>query len=608
MPGDLHRAGRFGVSLLAVAGGCSRAVPTARDAAPPDAVSVVATPRSFDEAGAGPSAATLLVQGFARDGEAATDRLASACDDRGAYLELRRAATASLSAWRRWAVPSADAAFGPQVAIQESGGSIGALDRAMQSHDCDGVRNAAYNIGGAFRIAEYMRADMPPPAVAQALSDAAYRLGQAVLESTSFVPEGDDATMADVLGLLDFLDAGTRALGLDVSADAAPLARLREAHTLAEVTDRASIVRATGVLGASIRRTLRSEGLATTLTYRTLRDAPDISALTLPRPAAPADPVRAAIGRRLFLDRRLSRGGSRACATCHVPSRAYSDGLVAPASLDPSVHLRRNTPSLLYAPLEAVLTWDGRVRTADRQALMVLHTRAEMGASDEDMVRAVASDASYAESFVEAFPKAGGVTPANIALALAAYEASALVPGTAAIDRFARGDDAALSRDARAGLDVFAGKGRCARCHVPPLFGGSRPPDFTAPVFAVLGVPSAPGSRSVDQDPGAGSGTFRVPTVRNVGRTAPYFHNGRYPTLEQVVDFYDRGGGNADDEASGASASSGVNHHAPRVPNQDPEVRPLHLSAEEKRVLLVFMRRALEDAPLEGEGEPGVGK
>src|ERR1019366_9339853 len=240
----------------------------------------------------------------------------------------------------------------------------------------------------------------------------------------------------------------------------------------------------TGVTGAAIRRALRAlpgEHLTPTLMYRALEDAPDIEALTLPRPAQPADPARATLGQRLFFDRRLSRGTSRSCATCHVPSRAYADGLVVPISLDPTAPLRRNTPSLLYAPLEARLTWDGRVRTADRQALMVIHTTTEMGSTDAEMTRAVAADSTYAESFRAAFDD--GITPQNIGQALAAFESKTFVPGSAPIDRFARGDDAALPTDARAGLDVFAGKARCARCHVPPVFGGSRPPDFTAPVF-----------------------------------------------------------------------------------------------------------------------------
>ena len=180
------------------------------------------------------------------------------------------------------------------------------------------------------------------------------------------------------------------------------------------------------------------------------------------------------------------------------------------------------------------------------------------------------------------------VTPGDIGLALSAFEAQKLVPDQAPIDRFGRGDDAALSSDSRAGLDVFAGKGRCARCHIPPVFGGSRPPDFTVPVFSVLGVPAAPGEHVLDADRGRAvvtgraqdEGAFKVPTVRDTGKTAPYFHHGRYATLEQVVDFYDQGGGRG----------LGMT-----VDNQDPEVRPLHLSAEEKRVLLVFLREALDD-------------
>ena len=526
------------------------------------------------------SATARLLASYARDGMAATDRLVAECADVPAYLAVRRSAAALLSVWRVSIRMPAEAAFGPEITLQEAGGSIGALDRAMQSGDCQGVRDAAGNLGGAFQVSlnAVERRDVPPQVMGQALSDASYRLGQAVLESTSFVPEGDDAAAADVAGFVDFLEDGTQAAGLRVEAAMAPLHRLRDVARLTDVTDRAAIVRATGILGRAIREALHAVGLATTLMIRPLHGFSDPSALTLPRPAAPTDAAKADLGRRLFFDARLSPDRSRACATCHVPARSFADGLVAPASRDPSAPLRRNTPSLLYAPLEAVLTWDGRVRTADAQALMVIHTPAEMGLRDEDIVRVLAADATYVAAFRSAFGAA--VTVADVGLALAAYEASALVPGTARVDRFARGEIAALSADESAGLDVFAGKGRCARCHVPPVFAGSRPPDFTAPVFAVLGVPARPGATVVDADRGR-DGAFRVPTVRNVGRTAPYFHNGRTPTLEDVVDFYDRGGGRG----------FGLD-----VPRQDPEVRPLHLSAEERRTLLVFLREALDDA------------
>jgi cytochrome c peroxidase len=547
-----------------------------------------------------------LLAGIALDGAAAADALASDGDggtlDRARYLAARRCATAMLSYWRRHLPIAGETAFGPEVATDEAGGAVGALDRAMQSGNVTGAARAAERLAAAFHVTSMALAtrEVSRGAVGQAASDAVYRAGEAALEATPWVPEGDDAALADVLGFVDMAIGGSQALGLDVGTALAPLEAARSLKMLVDLRDRAAFVRATGTAGSAIRRALRAlpgERLAPELLYRPLDAANDIAALTLPKPAWPVTSATAALGERLFTDHRLSRGGVRACTSCHDPARAYDDGRATPASLVPGTPLLRNTPTLLYAPLEARLMWDGRVRTADRQALRVLHAAAEMGATDNAMVRAVSADAAYAIGFRSAFEADGGaagpdagdmaswVTPANIGRALAAYEASAFVPGRAPIDRFARGDTGALTADERAGLDVFAGKGRCARCHVPPVFGGSRPPDFTAPIFAVLGVPSSPASGVLDADLGRGDGAFRVPTVRNIARTAPYFHNGGFATLEEVVDFYDRGGG----RALGFP-----------VENQDPEVRPLTLSPEDKRVLLVFLRSALSD---EGSGE-----
>jgi cytochrome c peroxidase len=581
--GHSHRLFAVVALALVLPLGCSRAERTADGGATPGvaAASSGTAALARDAAGVPPvGAATTLLRGLAQKGRVAAERLAADCDDRSAYLDLRRAALASLSAWRRSNGMAAEATFGPEVALQEAGGSLGALDRAMTSRDCRAAGEAVWNIGSAFHMADDVlgRREIHPAVFAQALSDAAYRLGEATLEATAYVPEGDDAALADVHGLLDFLERGIRAADLDVGSLLAPLLRLRQARTLSEVTGRAALVQATGVLGASIRSAALTRGVVIWRMIRPLVDTPEVSALTLPRPAATSDAAQASLGKELFFDRRLSRGQVRSCATCHIPERAFTDGRVAPTSLDPTTPLRRNTPSLLYAPLEALLLWDGSVRTADRQAMRVIHTRGEMGLTDQEMTGVVSSVPAYETGFRGAFQEEA--TPLDIGLALSAYEASAFVPGHAPIDRFARGDATALSPSASAGLDVFAGKGRCARCHVPPVFAGSRPPDFTAPIFAVLGVPSAPGARAVDTDRGR-DGAFKVPSVRNVARTAPYFHHGRYPTLEQVVDFYDRGGGRG----------LGL-----EVPNQDPEIRALHLSAEEKRVLLVFMREGLEDA------------
>ena len=124
---------------------------------------------------------------------------------------------------------------------------------------------------------------------------------------------------------------------------------------------------------------------------------------------------------------------------------------------------------------------------------------------------------------------------------------------------------------------------------MPPFFGGSRPLDFAVPVFAVIGVPVSPAGHALDPDRGralithraADERAFKTPTVRDVARTAPYFHHGRFARLEDVVAFYNKGGGRG---------------FGLEVPNQDPDVRPLQLTAEEERALLVFLREALLDA------------
>jgi cytochrome c peroxidase len=262
-----------------------------------------------------------------------------------------------------------------------------------------------------------------------------------------------------------------------------------------------------------------------------------------------------------FSDVRLSKNG-RSCATCHDPKRAFTDGKKTPPGLS------RNAPSLLYAAPQAAFFWDGRTATAATQAIAVIHSREEMGLTDEEL-------SARTKLPIE-----------KVGRALAAYE-DTLVPATAPIDRFARGDESALTPRARAGFDVFV-RARCTRCHVPPLFGGSRPTDFATPIFAALGVPKGPQLKELDPDRGRAAITadpkderaFKTPSLRNAAKTAPYFHHGAFPTLESVLDFYLQGGGRG----------AGLD-----VPNQDPDVQKLALEPEERANILDFMRNALAD-------------
>ncbi|MBK9258959.1 MAG: hypothetical protein IPM54_03910 [Polyangiaceae bacterium] len=529
-------------------------------------------------------------------------------DDRD-YLAFRRALAAGAPLWRRREMLAGEVIFGPLRSVDEAGGALSRLDAALVQTDPKAAREALDTLGAPLRlfVETSKTIAFSPSIVAQGLSTAAYDLGLLAAEANPGLPDGLPAVLADCLGTLDFIERGADILAASaagktaetlaaVTLQIAPLRkRLDDAVSPGVFEDRASFVLMTGKLGVALRRLATSAGLSVKLPYRPRVSATPneidepVSAFTVPLRNVGDDALAdawVALGRALFFDKRLSTGGVRACATCHVPEKGLSDAVARPQSLDPSVKLR-HTPTLLYGSLQAAYLWDGRVLTAERQALGVIHAKAEMGLSDDEIVRVLERADELRPLFAAvAAPK---VTPDVVARALSAFQARAFVPTDADIDRFARGEEGALSSASRAGFDVFAGKGRCARCHVPPLFGGSRPRDFAVPIFAVLGVPTAPDATTIDPDLGRGSVThraadehaFKTPTVRNVVRTAPYFHHGAYRTLEQVVDFYDRGGGR------GLGLS---------VPNQDPDVRKLSLSVDEKRVLLEFMRVALVDA------------
>ena len=502
----------------------------------------------------------------------------SGCIERARYLALRRSLARAIPLVRYSFAPLAELIVGPAVVIGETAGTLAELDLAR---DCDEQRKALFQIDRALQLldAELARHGPDKRAVIHGLSDAAFLLGAEALESTAGTPNEADAVEADLDGLQSGIEDGARAFatdhGVKVALPARPHGRL--AMTLASAA-----------LGEELRAMGARAGVTVGPLYEPLVAGP-VSALTLPKSLVATSPARVALGDALFHARKLSRGGARACTGCHDPARAWSDGRPTPSSLDAhEAPLLRNTPSLLYAPVAATLHWDGRIRTADAQALNVIHARAEMGLSTEELLRVLAADPPLRAQFVAAFDD--GITEANVGHALAAYESSVLVPARSPLDRLSRGDTSGWSDELTRGLEVFARRGRCARCHVPPTFGGSRPPDFTAPIYAVLGVPNKPGSKQLDADPGRFAFTkkpqdlraFRTPTVRNVGATAPYFHHGAFPSLEEVVDFYDRGGGKA----------LGLD-----VGNQDPDVRPLALTAEERRVLLVFLREGLREGP-----------
>ena len=244
------------------------------------------------------------------------------------------------------------------------------------------------------------------------------------------------------------------------------------------------------------------------------------------------------VGRRLFFDRRLSRDASIACSSCHDPQRAFSDGrAIAVGVFDRPG--RRNAPAIINRGYGRLFFWDGRAASLEEQVLKPIEDPNEM-------------DLPIAEAATRI-----GLPLAEIAQALASFVRS-ILSGDSPFDHFINGDLSALTAEQQAGLMLFRGKANCIACHVGP--------NFTDERLHNTGIAWRDGKFA---DAGAGHGDFKTPTHREIVRTAPYMHDGSIASLKDVLEYYNRGGNTN--------------------PQLDPELHPLHLSAKEKRSLLLFL-------------------
>lgn len=297
-------------------------------------------------------------------------------------------------------------------------------------------------------------------------------------------------------------------------------------------------------------------------------------------------PALVVLGGRLFSEPALSGPGTRACASCHVPSRAFTDGLARATRLDGRGPVARHTPTLLNAALSPAQFADVRAPTLEEQVVRVLENPAEMSSSTARAASALAGRAEYQALFRDAYGDrnvdANAVTSRRLRDALAAYVRS-LIALDSRFDRAVRGDTALLSAAERRGFNLFTGKAGCGTCHFAPLFNGTTPPLFRSADLEVIGTPVSP-LRPTLLDPDSGRGAidhlplhlraFKTPTVRNAVLTAPYMHNGAFRTLDEVLTFYDKGGG------AGAGA---------KIEGQTLSPQPLHLTADERAALKSFM-------------------
>jgi cytochrome c peroxidase len=255
------------------------------------------------------------------------------------------------------------------------------------------------------------------------------------------------------------------------------------------------------------------------------------------------------LGEKLFYDAVLSNGNNRNCASCHKPELAFSDGLPTSASLKGGF-IKRNAPSISYASLQHGQFWDMRRSDLESQTTDVIENAEEMHGSLKEAALKLQKDSGYQQLFQKAFAGSETIKVWQIQNALASYIRS-LATFQSRFDAYMNGDAAVMNAEEIKGFNLFMGKAKCGTCHFMPLFNGTVPPSFQKTESEVLGTPADAAAAKLDADEGRYvmhplpqlMRSFKTPTVRNAALTAPYMHNGVYKTLEEVMNFYNKGGG-----------------------------------------------------------------
>lgn len=292
-----------------------------------------------------------------------------------------------------------------------------------------------------------------------------------------------------------------------------------------------------------------------------------------------------ALGKKLFSDNRLSKSGKVSCASCHNPRLYFTDAKEKAGDFVHGGNLLRNTPSLYYAALQGSQFYDLRSITLEDQADQVMKSSNEFNFNSSAIAKKLVEDSMYIVMFEKAFGiKKDTVSGFQVRNAIAAFVRS-LSPFSSSFDEFIRGNKSALSNEQIRGFNLFTGKAKCATCHFVPLYNGTIPPWLTKSESEIIGVPSKVEWKNATIDPDSGRYklnqmqellfAFKTPSIRNIEMTGPYMHNGVYKTLDDVVEFYHRGGG----------VGLGIN-----LPFQSLPFDSLSLDKNEKEAIISFMR------------------
>ncbi|WP_256013996.1 cytochrome-c peroxidase [Desertivirga xinjiangensis] len=301
------------------------------------------------------------------------------------------------------------------------------------------------------------------------------------------------------------------------------------------------------------------------------------------------------LGESLFSDKMVS-GGNMTCKSCHQPALAFTDGQPKSVSFTQGQFVKRNAATLYYAGFQNEQFYDMRAPSLESQAFDVISNKDEMHGSVEDAAARMNKDAGYIKRFKAAFPSMEkDIKPRYVMIAIASYIRS-LAPFNSKFDMYMRGDRRQMNQEEKNGFNLFMGKGKCGTCHFMPLFNGTAPPAFTHTEAEVLGVPAGPGIGKVDADAGRYTNhqidelkfSFKTPTVRNIEKTAPYMHNGAFRTLEEVMEFYNEGGG----EGLGIE-----------LDNQTLPADKLNLTPNEQKAIIAFLKTLTDEVDLVKTGD-----
>jgi len=274
------------------------------------------------------------------------------------------------------------------------------------------------------------------------------------------------------------------------------------------------------------------------------------------------------LGKQLYFDKRLSSDDTVSCASCHDPKKGWSNGARFATGVKGQVG-GRSAPTIINSGYQYFQFWDGRAIEVEGQALGPIENPIEMNMKPDDLVKKLNKIDGYRKQFQLVFET--DVTSSGVAKAIGAFERT-ILSGNAPYDQFKAGDKKALSESAQRGMKVFFNKAFCSACHAGR--------NFTDGGFHNVGI----GMDKKNPDIGRKAitklegdrGLFKTPTLREIARTAPYMHDGSLKTLEDVVDFYSKGG----------------------IPNpqQDEEIFALKLNAQDKKDLITFLKEGLSSS------------